>query len=263
MECMVCSCGMDYYFSKRFDSDSLGEVEYYRCANCGFTASKTHLDMPAADWARLNTDWHNENNLRSDNPWNRSQRHFNQAQMIYLLHRHGIVQEGNWVDYASGEGGLSRQLNSHFDLVLHSFDEFVQPRSFPVGKDALAKRSHAFLTNTAMFEHSRNRYTLDEIESYVSEQGCFGIHTLVRGEIPADPNWMYLLPVHCAFFTNKSMDILMQQWGYSCSAYNEQSKMWVWFKKDPKIIAEKVINLNQLMGWEYLHFKHGFMDFWP
>jgi hypothetical protein len=104
---------------------------------------------------------------------------------------------------------------------------------------------------------------LDEIESYVGEGGCLGIHTLVRGEIPADPDWMYLLPVHCAFFTNKSMDMLMRQWGYTCSAYNEHAKMWAWFKTEPKLIGEKVAELNQSIGWEYLHFKAGFMDFWP
>lgn len=263
MQCMVCSQGMDYFFSKRFDSDSLGEVEYYRCAECGFSASKTHLDMPEADWIRLNTNWHDANNLRADNPWNRNQRHFNQALMIHLLHRNGIVRDGKWLDYASGRGGLSRQLHSHFDLVLHSFDKFVQPESFPLKNLDLAKRSYALVTNTAMFEHARDRETLDEIESYVGKQGCFGIHTLVRGEIPADPDWMYLLPVHCAFFTNKSMEMLMQQWGYRCSTYNEHAKMWVMFKRPPREVEREVARLNKLVGWEYLHFKAGFMDFWP
>lgn len=262
MKCMVCSRGMDYFFNKRFDSDSLGEVEYYRCAECGFSASKTHLEMPNADWVRLNTGWHDANNLRADNPWNRSQRHFNQALMIYLLHRHGVIPDGEWLDYASGQGGLSRQLHSHFGLVLRSFDNFVQPQSFPLKESDLADRGYALVTNTAMFEHARDRQTLDKIESYVGEHGCFGIHTLVREEIPADPDWMYLLPVHCAFFTNESMRVLMQQWGYSCSVYNEHAKMWIWFKTEPKLVAKRIAELNQSMGWEYLHFKSGFVDFW-
>lgn len=263
MQCMVCSRGMDYFFNKRFDSDSLGDVEYYRCSECGFSASKTHLEMPEGEWVRLNTSWHDANNLRTDNPWSRSQRHFNQALMISLLHRHGIIRNGRWLDYASGQGGLSHQLHAHFGLVLHSFDKFVQPTSFPISASDLVQRGYTLVTNTAMFEHSRDRGTLDEIESYVGEDACFGIHTLVRGEIPADPNWMYLLPVHCSFFTNKSMGILMQQWGYTCSVYNEHAKMWVWFKTEPRFIAGKVAVLNRSMGWEYLHYKVGFMDFWP
>lgn len=263
MRCIVCSRKMDYFFSKRFDSDSLDEVEYYRCAGCGFCASKTHLEMPDSKWVRLNTEWHDANNLRTDNPWNRSQRHFNQSLMLHLLHRHGVIRDGDWLDYASGQGELSRQLHSHFGLVLRSFDNFVQAQSFPVGKSDLVKRGYALVTNTAMFEHTRNRQTLDEVESYVGERGCFGIHTLVRGEIPADPEWMYLLPVHCAFFTNRSMGVLMRQWGYSCSVYNEHAKMWIWFKTKPEHIAQKIDELNRSMGWEYLHFKPGFMDFWP
>lgn len=263
MQCMVCSRSMVYFFSKRFDSDSLGNVEYYRCPECGFAASKTHLEMSEVEWVRLNTGWHDANNLRTDNPWNRSQRHFNQALMISLLHRHGIIGNDKWLDYASGQGGLSHQLHAHFGLVLHNFDKFVQPTSFPVLASDLVQHGYALVTNTAMFEHARDRRTLDEIESYVGEDACFGIHTLVRGEIPADPNWMYLLPVHCAFFTNKSMGVLMQQWGYSCSVYNEHAKMWIWFKTEPQLIAEKVAALNRTMGWEYLHYKVGFMDFWP
>lgn len=263
MQCMVCHRGMDYFFSKRFDSDSLGEVDYYRCAGCGFSASKTHLEMPEADWVNLNTSWHDANNLRADNPWNRSQRHFNQALMIHLLHRYGIIGNGQWLDYASGQGHLSRQLHSQFGLALQSFDKFVQPTSLPTSASELVERGYALVTNTAMFEHARDRQTLDEIESYVGRDGCLAIHTLVRGEIPDDPHWMYLLPVHCAFFTNRSMDLLMQQWGYSCSVYSEQAKMWIWFKVEPKLIARKVAELNQSMGWEYLHFKPGFVDFWP
>jgi hypothetical protein len=260
---MICSTAMVYYFSKQFHSDGLEKVDYYRCSNCGFCASKNHLDMSEADWTHLNTSWHNANNLREDNPWNRSQRHFHQELMIHLLNRHNVISEGNWLDYASGQGGLSLQLQQHFDLVLHSFDKFIRPSSFPVTQQDIVKRGYTLVTNTAMFEHVRSRDTLDEIESYVANDGCFAIHTLVRGDIPADTQWMYFLPVHCAFFTNKSMSLLMQQWGYSCSIYNQDAKLWVWFKASPRQIAKTIEQLNQKMGWQYLHFKEGFMDFWP
>ena len=83
----------------------------------------------------------------------------------------------------------------------------------------LKKRSYGLVLNNAVFEHVTNRETLDNIESFVTPKGCLAIHTLVPETIPKDSRWMYLLPVHCSFHTNKSMDILMKQWGYKCSVY--------------------------------------------
>ena len=263
MDCMICAGRMLLYFSKEFDSSVLGRVEYHRCDGCGFCASKTHQDMPEADWVRLNTEWHEANNRRAENPWGREKRHFNQALMLHLLSRHGLAPEGCWLDYASGQAGLSKQLRVQFGEELYSFDKFIRPESLPILESDLQKRNYNLVVNTAMFEHVRDRATLDEVESYVAEEGCLAVHTLVRGEIPADPDWMYLLPVHCAFFTNRSMDILMRQWGYSCSIYSEQAKMWIWFKTEPGMVARKAAALNKSLGWEYLHFKQGFMDYWP
>ena len=58
------------------------------------------------------------------------------------------------------------------------------------------------------------------------------------------------------------MGILMEQWGYTCSVYNEFSKMWVMFKKSPAEILYSVEDLNNELGWNYLKFKEGFMDYW-
>jgi len=55
----------------------------------------------------------------------------------------------------------------------------------------------------------------------------------------------------------------MQQWGYPCSVYNEHAKLWILFKQKSLRIEKGVVELNQAMVWEYLHFKDGFMDFWP
>lgn len=263
MRCMVCKGSLQDYFSKNFGDDPLRIVAYMRCRECGFTCSSNHFALPMENWERLNTEWHEQNNRLSENPWNREQRHFNQALMLYLLKRGGIIPYGNWLDYASGQGGLAKQLDLNFDLKLSTYDPYIPPELFPLGASELTKGSYSLVTNTAMFEHARDRSTLDEIESYVAKDGCFGIHTLVRGEIPKDPEWMYLLPVHCSFFTNKSMQMLMDQWGYSCSIYSEHSKLWIWFKSDPDAVREKVLRLNAKLGWQYLHFKIGFMDYWP
>ena len=64
-----------------------------------------------------------------------------------------------------------------------------------------------------MFEHITCRNDLEKINKSVAEEGCLILHTVICERIPNDCDWFYLdPPVHCAFFTNKSMDILMQQW---------------------------------------------------
>jgi hypothetical protein len=266
MNCMICGTSMSFYFSKHFGQYNLNNVDYWLCPECGFAASKTHFDMPQAEWEALNAHFHAENNLREDNPYNRNQRRFYQAQMLYLMQRHGLIDGKPWLDWGSGEGDVSIQLKEHFGVELKNFDPYIRPRIHPVSQLELKNKTAScnLVLSTAVFEHVRSRQILDKIESLVAKTGCFAIHTLVRGEIPKDPEWMYLLPVHCAFYTNRSMQILMNTWGYTCSVYNEYAKMWVLFRqKDPGEVQNSVLRLNQLMGWEYLHYKEGFMDYWP
>lgn len=263
MNCIICNGNMNHYFVKHFDAYDLDDVEYVRCSSCGFAASATHFAMCEREWEELNERYHSDSFSRTDNPYNRNQRYFNQALMLHLLHRSGLVPSGEWLDWGSGAGSLSMQLHRHFGLRLNNFDQYMKPELFALEREDLLPRGYQVVVNTAVFEHVRSRRTLNEIESYVAQDGCLCIHTLVRGEIPADPEWMYLLPVHCAFHTNKSMDILMRQWGYQCSIYNEHAKMWIMFKHPPDEVEREVTRLNKLVGWEYLRFKAGFMDFWP
>jgi len=262
-QCIVCNGQQKYYFSKNFDVYDLVKADYWRCENCGFTSSKTHFDMDDATWALLNDAFHKDAFAREDNPYNRNQRYFNQALMLSLAKKHNILEGNDWLDWGCGVGSLSGQLSSHFGLHIDNFDMFVRPQLNAVAEEDLSIRSYSLVVNTAVFEHVRSRDTLNEIEQYVQDNGTLAVHTLVRGEIPADPDWMYLLPVHCAFHTNKSMDILMQQWGYTCSVYNEHAKLWLLFKLDPGLVENKTKKLNDILGWQYLHFKTGFMDFWP
>ena len=254
---------MHPHLVKRFDELELGDVAYVRCGACGFVASETHVAMSDSQWGRLNEAYHLNSFGRSDNPYNRNQRYFSQALMLSVLFRQGIIQSGKWLDWGSGRGSLSLQLDTHFGLRLDNFDKFMEPTVFPVRESELLVRGYSLVTSTAVFEHVRDRETLDEIESHVSPGGCLAIHTLVRGEVPSDPGWMYLLPVHCAFHTNRSMDLLMAQWGYRCSIYNEHAKMWIMFKRAPQDVEREVTLLNKVLGWKCIHFKAGFMDFWP
>jgi hypothetical protein len=262
MKCIICRNSMAYFFSKQFNSYNLKTVDYWKCCECGFVSSKTHFEMKDTDWQELNVCFHKDNNNRQDNPFNRNQRYFNQATMLYLMSRYGILPTGKYLDWGSGLGNLSDRLKTLFDIKMYNFDKYIEPTLHPLTEADIVRRSYAIVANTAVFEHVRNRETLNEIESYVSLNGCLAVHTLVRGSIPQDPDWMYLLPVHSAFHTNSSMQQLMLEWGYTCSTYNEHAKMWCLFRTASDAIAAKVSLLNAKLGWEYLNFKVGFMDFW-
>ncbi len=262
MNCIICNAPTQYFFSKKFEKYELGKVDYHKCTNCGFGASKTHFDMSEATWTKLNVNWHHDNNAREDNPYNRNQRYYNQALMIYLLKKFRVVED-KILDWGSGVGSVSMIGQKLFDLKIINYDEYITPELNPLeDRTTLNKRHYNLVTSNAVFEHITSRSTLDDIESNVSLNGCLGVHTLIPENIPNNPDWMYLLAVHCAFHTNKSMQILMDQWGYQCSAYNELSKMWMLFKRPYSEIKPILEQINKVMGWNYLKHKEGFMDYW-
>ncbi len=253
---------MRFYFSKKFNAYDLTQVDYWQCSHCGFCASKTHFDMSANEWNKLNDVFHSKSHFAEDNPYNRNQRYFNQSLMLSLMVKRGLINEGNWLDWGCGIGAVSRLLKDYFNLNLLTYDKYFTNQVNSITTKELTPRSFDLVVNTAVFEHVRGRDTLDEIESYVRDTGRFAIHTLIPENVPQDPDWMYLLPVHCAFHTNRSMEILMNDWGYECSVYNEHSKMWVLFREKADAIKSDVDKLNKSLGWEYLHLKKGFMDYW-
>lgn len=263
MDCIVCKEKMSYYFTKHFGEFGLSNVDYYSCPGCGFVGSKTHFDLSKDKWETLNSNYHSVFYKRTDNPYNIPQKRFKQAQMIYLMNLHGILPDYPYLDWGCGLGYLSLQLHTNFNLTLKNYDKYQEPMRNRLAEEDLTKGNFNLVLSSAVLEHLRSREELDNIESLVSQKGCFAFHTLVRGTIPKDPEWMYLLPVHCAFFTNESMSLLMKSWGYNCSVYNEFAKMWIWFRDNQLDVNRKVSALNELLGWEYLHFKEGFMDFWP
>lgn len=262
MRCIICDSSMNYFFTKNFNAFGLKDVDYWKCSNCGFSASKTHFDMTYEEWDSLNYAFHSESHYREDNPYNRNQRYFNQALMLSLMSKQGLIESGRWLDWGCGIGSVALLIKDYFDIELMTYDKYFTPQINSIHEKMLVDKGFQLVVNTAVFEHVRDRDTLNEIESYVSDTGCFAIHTLVPEAVPKNPNWMYLLPVHCAFHTNKSMEILMEQWKYNCSVYNEQSKMWVLFREETKEVQARVDKLNNSLGWEYLHFKNGFMDYW-
>jgi hypothetical protein len=272
MKCLICNSETEYFFSKTYEEEpfdgfmeEIGEIAYYKCVNCGFTISKTHCELSNKQWEKLNYEYHTYNesaqtsNERQVNP----PPYLEQAVMIKILSDNGIIDRSSMLDFAGGYGRLSNILNRYFGITLYVYDPYVQTpeRNIYTPKQNLSK--YKTVVNSAMFEHITTRNTLEELNDCVDNDGCMIVHTVIGENVPHDADWFYLRPpVHCAFHTNKSMEILMKQWGYSVSIYCPTSKCWVLLRKGTKHIEKKIKSINMEFQKEYLYFKKGFMDYW-
>jgi len=270
MKCEICNSDIIYYFSKTYSETpfdefmrEIGKVDYYKCKCCGFVLSKTHSELDERKWNNLNCLFHqwmeNPDNAKKVN----QPPYTEQAMMISLLGRNGIIGTDSMVDYAAGHGTLSNLLAKYHDLELPIYDSYVQAgnSSRYVDKDEL--KTYKAVINSAMFEHVLSRKDLDRVNDLVEDDGCLIIHTVVCEKVPNDPNWFYLRPpVHTAFHTNKSMGILMRQWNFSSSIYCPQSKSWVLLRDTIKDIDNKIATLNQELKTDWFYWKNGFVDYW-
>lgn len=264
MKCIICGGAMAYYFSKTFDSFGLGKVDYWRCGDCGFSISRTHAEMTAGEWTALNQAYHSAylgSELNPDDPrW--IARLQCQAQVLADAAQLGLLNgAGRWLDYACGDGKLSELLEGEGRTLL-KYDRYMGGRDNYLDDAALRPGSFDFLITTSVFEHLTLREHFDSIEKLVSARGVLGLHTLVREEIPCDPSWFYLLPVHCAFHTNRSVSHLLQQWGYSCSLYNVDARLWLCFRQDPADVRERLDRADRRPDGPKYIFADGFVDYW-
>jgi Methyltransferase domain len=270
MKCLVCDSDSNYYFSKSYTDSpfrelmsDIGEIDYYKCVRCGFVLSQTHRELDKFRWESLNNNFHHHiENLDNKKIINQPP-YAEQAMMLVLLGKNKIINTASMIDYAGGYGSLSNIMEKYHSIFLPIYDPFVQCST----SDRYVKRENLIgyktVINSAMFEHILNRNDLEEVNSIVEENGALILHTVICENIPKDPNWFYLIPpVHTAFHTNKSMEILMSQWGYHSSIYCPPSKCWV-LLKEKSTSAEKLCNaINKELRNKWFYFKHGFVDYW-
>lgn len=256
--CMVCSGEMKYYFSKTFNDWGLTTVDYEKCVNCGFTACATLFRMTQGEWVDLNNKFHSSLYKGKEDRFNRQGRLDGQARVIDIFLKHGVIsQHKPMLDWGSGVAGdLASRLMAR-GRFMYNYDLYMTPVVNRI--EAPEKRSFSLVTAGAVFEHLKSRSELDAIESLVMPEGVLGIHLLIPPEILPDPEWVYLLPVHCAFHTWESMRRLMVQWGYEASVYCPEALMWFFFKS--KIgLKEKIAEINSECGGGYLLYSDGFVS---
>ena len=274
MKCLICESEAPYYFSKTYEEEpfksfmkDIGEVKYHRCMKCGFTMSKTHYELETNQWEKLNLDYHTYSEKKKARSQKRGELnpppYLHQAIMLKTLAYNKIINANSILDFAGGQGTLSKIADKYFNISLPIYDPYMSDDN---GRTYISKenlKNYKTVINSALFEHITSREDLDQINNLVDQNGCMIVHTVIADRVPKNDNWFYIkIPVHCTFHTNKSMDILMRQWGYECSLYCLSSKCWILFKEKPKYIEEKVENINKEFQLEYLIFKNGFVDFW-
>ncbi len=264
MKCMVCGGNLASYFSKDFAGwCGLGLVHYQRCGFCGLTVSKTHVEMPNEEWATVNhkyhSSYHGTGTTPDDPHWLSRLRA--QYDNIKLLAAEGLLpRHASWIDYGCGDGKLADMLGRS-GLPVMKYDKYPSAGAGDyVGDEALCKQ-YAVVLNTSVFEHVRSIAELDEIAGLVDSRGVFALHTLVCEEVPCDPDWFYLLPVHSAFFTNRSMQLLFERWEFKASLYHVPSQMWFAYRDEAKAVAEFVARQHS-GGSDDFHYKRGFVDYW-
>lgn len=270
MKCIICEGVSEFYFSKTyveppFDAymKDIGPIVYFRCRVCGFCLSKTHSELPESKWIELNTKFHHY--LERDRHSKINQPPYSeQALMAALLFKNGLVNSESVLDYAAGYGTLRGLLKKYFAIEISAYDPYVNIENSD-GLVIAPPLSNSFGTviNSAMFEHVLCRNDLEAVNALVAEEGSLIIHTVVCENIPCDPEWFYLRPpVHTAFHTNRSMEILMRQWGYRASIYCPQAKCWTLFKRPYEDIQNAVKAVNDELQATWFYGKNGFLDYW-
>ena len=270
MQCIICNSKSSYYFSKTYTEKpidefmkDIGPIQYYKCENCGFVLSKTHLEMGEEKWNELNLAFHHYmENPEFEKSVNQPP-YAEQAMMLTILGKNGVIDTGDVLDYAAGYGTLSKILSKYNGIEINIFDQYVQADGAGRYVNEADLRKYKTVVNSAMFEHVLRREDLDRVNSMVDIDGCMIIHSVVCERVPDDPDWFYLNPpVHTAFHTNKSMGILMEQWGYKSSLYCPQAKCWVLLKEEDHQIEQSIDAINKELQTRWFYWKSGFVDYW-
>ena len=153
-------------------------------------------------------------------------------------------------------------MRTDYGVELLKYERYVPQASDYLEDNQLISGGFSCVIATSVFEHLRFREEFEEINRLVGRKGVLGIHTLVSEAVPQDPSWFYLVPVHSTFHTNKSMQMLFEQWDYTCSVYSVEAQLWLWLRDAPERVALIVTEANSRPLGPFYVYKQGFVDYW-
>lgn len=126
-------------------------------------------------------------------------------------------------------------------------DEDVRPNTFDM------------VISCSVLEHLIGWSEVDKFFSLAKENGVICLHTLICEEVPCDPDWFYLLPVHCTLWTNTAMSKVYNRYGYKGCAYHPEAQMWFFFKDEKQY--EKLKEVHEAIPGSWV-FSRSFVDYW-
>lgn len=260
MKCFVCGGEMSPFMEKNFGMKYLAACEYVRCGDCGLVVAKTLYDMPRSDWESLNRECHaayqHTDALAVDPRW--LERLQAQAEILAELVKIGVLDENSRaVDYGAGDGKLSDYFAAKIDsLPLMKFDAYMaNPNENYLSAEDLLPASFDFVITCSVFEHLLGANDVEKIFSLLKSDGTAALHTLICEEVPRDPNWFYLQPVHATFWTNAAMKKIFHQYNFKACAYHVESRLWLMFRSLEKFSRLKKSARDFVCAEE-------FVDYW-
>lgn len=260
MNCFVCGAKMSPFMSKNFGMRHLDACDYVRCENCGLVVAKTLYDMPRERWEMLNRECHaayqNTDALDVDPRW--LERLHAQANVLLRLIQLGIIEKSaRAVDYGAGDGKLSDYLAEKISAPrLMKFDAYMaRPNENYLSAEDLTPATFDFVITCSVFEHLLGAEDVEKILALLTAGGTMALHTLICEEVPRDPNWFYLQPVHATFWTNAAMKKIFRRYKFTSCAYHVESRLWFMFRD-----AEKFSQLKACAGTWSL--AEDFVDYW-
>lgn len=255
MRCFVCGGDMRPFMKKSFGLKYLDACEYVRCEECGLVIAKTLYDMPHELWTALNRECHaayqHTAALAVDPNW--LPRLKAQAAVLSELIERGVLdRNARSVDYGAGDGKLAEMCKPW----LMKFDAYMaRPNENYLSAAELKPASFDFVITCSVFEHLLGARDVEKIFALLKADGTAALHTLVCEEVPCDPNWFYLQPVHATFWTNAAMKKIFKQYDFKACAYHVESRLWFMFRD-----KEKFSRLENCAGtWS---FAEDFVDYW-
>ena len=281
MKCFVCGGEMKPYFKKKIAArylQNLDALEYVRCEHCGMVVSKTLYEMSREELSKFiyndHKDYFSSTSRQEEVDPRWLQRLDLQAALFAELLRYGVFDYG-WrtIDYGAGNGLLANKVNALLTLHkygsrsmaqevwLKKYDEYMEPLDENyLTSEEVTESSFDFLVSSSVFEHLfGNRGEVEKVIGLLKPDGIMALHTLICEEVPQDPEWYYLVPVHCTLWTNKAMQIVYQKSGFIGCGYNVEARMWIFFRNADAWNKLKACR-DSLSGTWVL--SEDFVDYW-